>query len=178
MSQNRKISKFPANTVIPSDAVLTFVSGATNFKITLSDFLAALNVTGTIVQEGAVSSIPVLDTQGSVHKIRNLKGGTGIDIFVNPDNGITIGLTNPTGTQQIVTKSANYQAVAADDIIHCTGTFTVTLPDAADFIHEVTIASTTGTISLAADISIDDSSPIVSVSSETFYIANNTWWRK
>jgi hypothetical protein len=89
-SQGRKISNFPALTSIPDGAVLTFVSGSTNYKITKANFLTALGVTGTLVAAGAGSATPVLQTAGSVYTIRGLEDGNGIVCSVSPDNGITV----------------------------------------------------------------------------------------
>lgn len=89
-SQGRKKSLFPALAAIPSDATLDFVSGATNFKITLADFLAALNVTGSIVQDGDPLGTPILDVAGAINQIRNLENGSGISTSVSPENGATI----------------------------------------------------------------------------------------
>lgn len=89
-SQGRKISNFPALTSIPDGAVLTFVSGSTNYKITKANFLTALGVTGTLVAAGSGSATPVLQTAGSVYTIRGLEDGNGIVCSVSADNGITI----------------------------------------------------------------------------------------
>jgi len=86
----RKISNFPANTALPADTELTFISGNTNFKIGLTDFLAALNVTGTIVQEGDAGDTPVLNKDGTVNEIRNLEAGTGITLSIEPSGSIKI----------------------------------------------------------------------------------------
>ena len=88
--QGRRKSKFPVITNIPTDATLDFVSNGTNFKITLADFLAALNVTGTIEQEGSVNGTPVLDKQGTENNIRNLENGPGIVAALSPQNGIKL----------------------------------------------------------------------------------------
>jgi len=89
-SQGRKISNFPALATIPDGAVLTFVSGSTNYKITKANFLTALGVTGTLVADGSAGAIPVLETAGSVYTIRGLEGGAGVVCSVSPDNGVTI----------------------------------------------------------------------------------------
>lgn len=89
-SQGRKISNFPALATIPDGAVLTFVSGSTNYKITKANFLTALGVTGTLVADGSAGAIPVLQTSGSTYTIRGLEDGAGIVCSVSPDNGITI----------------------------------------------------------------------------------------
>ena len=89
-SQGRKKSNFPALTGIPANATLDFVTPGVNFKITLADFLAALNVTGTIVQDGAVAGTPVLDKAGTVNNIRNIEDGPGILSAVSPENGLAL----------------------------------------------------------------------------------------
>jgi hypothetical protein len=91
MSNNdRKISEFLAQTAIPSDAQITYISAGTNYRITLADFLAGIGVTGTIVQDGDPLGTPVLDTAGSVNNIRNLEPGSGIKSSVSAQNGLTI----------------------------------------------------------------------------------------
>lgn len=87
---NRKISEFTASTGLPSDTFLTLVTGGKNTKIALADFLAALNVTGSIVQDGAVTGTPVLDIAGSINNIRNIEDGPGIKSSVSAENGLTL----------------------------------------------------------------------------------------
>lgn len=89
-SKGRKISKFTAQTAIPSDAYLTYIENNTNYKIALADFLSSIGVTGTIVQDGDPLGTPILDTAGSVNNIRNLEDGSGIKTSVSPENGATI----------------------------------------------------------------------------------------
>jgi len=89
-SKGRKISNFLAQTSVPSDAQITYISSGVNYRITLDDFLTSIGVTGTIVQDGAVTGTPILDTAGSVNNIRNLEPGSGIKTSVSPENGATI----------------------------------------------------------------------------------------
>lgn len=89
-STGRKISQFLQQTSIPSDAKITYISGTTNYTISLADFLSSIGVTGTIVQDGAVTGTPILDTAGSVNNIRNLEPGSGIKTSVSPENGAII----------------------------------------------------------------------------------------
>jgi len=89
-NNGRRKSLFPELNNVPSDATFDFVSNGANYKIPLADFLTALTATGTIVQDGDPASTPVLDTQGTVNNIRNLKDGAGIKAAVNPNNGITL----------------------------------------------------------------------------------------
>ena len=81
-SQGRKISNLPADTVVPSGAYFTFVSGSTNYKITKANFLTAMGATGTLVASGSGPAIPVLQTAGSVYTIRGLEDGAGITVSV------------------------------------------------------------------------------------------------
>lgn len=83
-------SQFNADTVIPADAFLDFVVSGDNIRIKFSDFIAAIGVTGSIVQVGNVLDAPVLDTQGAVNGIRNIAGGFGITTSVNASNSVEI----------------------------------------------------------------------------------------
>ncbi len=89
-SRARKISQFLAKTTLPSDAQLTLISGGTNFRIGLVDFLAALGVTGTIVSDGDSGGTPVLDVAGSVNNIRIIEDGPGVKASVSALNGLTL----------------------------------------------------------------------------------------
>lgn len=112
--RGRKISGFPSSTTLPTDAVFDFVSAGSNYQIPLASFQTALNVTGSIVQDGDITGIPVLDTQGSVNNIRNIEPGAGIAASVSAQNGITLEhnfqvgsggvpvLTNPTASSPMI----------------------------------------------------------------------------
>lgn len=89
-TQGRKISNFPAQTTVPSGSVFNFIYNATNYQITDSNLYAALGVTGTIVQLGDSTAIPVLDKQGTVNRIRNMLSGSGITVSISTQNGIEI----------------------------------------------------------------------------------------
>jgi hypothetical protein len=90
-----KKSQFNSATSVDSDGYFDFVLNGQNLRIKYTDFLSALNVTGSIVQGGDPVGAPVLDVQGAVNVIRNLTGGTGIDISVNPQNGLDISTSFP-----------------------------------------------------------------------------------
>jgi len=85
-----KQSNFTAQTSIVSGSYIGFFAGGYNYKISYDNFLSGLGVTGTIVQDGAVTGVPVLDAQGTVNNIRNLEAGAGIAIAVSAENGIAI----------------------------------------------------------------------------------------
>ena len=83
-------SQFEAQTsIIPGSSFGFFYNGY-NYKITYANFISGLGVTGTIVQDGAVTGTPVLDVQGTVNNIRNLEAGAGISLDVSAENGIEI----------------------------------------------------------------------------------------
>ena len=164
---DRKKSTFVAKTTAASADTFDFVSSNTNFKITKADLVADLGVTGTIVQDGAVTGTPVLDTQGSVNNIRNLENGSGVKAQVSPENGITLDhnftvdatgvaiLGSPTLTSPImrsikagagiaVSLDGDSIAIAASGVVASTKTITVF--EKADF---GTVVS--GVITLVAD---------------------------
>jgi hypothetical protein len=85
-----KQSDFTQQTSIISGSFLGFFANGYNYKISYDNFLGGLGVTGTIVQDGAVTGTPVLDIQGTVNYIRNLEDGSGIVTNVSAENGITI----------------------------------------------------------------------------------------
>lgn len=85
-----RISDFTGTTTVGDSDLLTVVQGGTNKKITHKDYKDNLGVTGTIVQDGDPTGVPVLDTQGSVNNIRNLEIGAGISGAVSAQNGIEL----------------------------------------------------------------------------------------
>jgi len=213
-----KKSNFIAQTTIPAGATFDFVIDGTNIKILKEDLLAALGVTGTIVQDGAVTGTPVLDTQGSVHNIRNLENGAGVKASVSPENGITLdhnftvdatglpimlnkatttpdlislvaklGITltavNNTieilnnGALQIVEANANIQVLGNDDIINCLGTFNVTLPNILSAIKSIKISSTSGTITVLGDATIEAPTSLATGATLIFYPARGQWFQ-
>ena len=120
-SDGRKISQFPANTEIPSDAYLTLISGSTNYKISKGAFLSALNVTGTIVPVG--TGTPVLSTSSDVHQIKAILAGSGASVTADLNGNVVVAFENPT---EVV---ANYTVTGNNETVICGGAsnFTVTL---------------------------------------------------
>lgn len=117
-SNGRKTSGFPALTSLPGDAVLSFISGGVNYQITLADYLDSLGVTGSIVQDGAVTGIPVLDVQGAVNNIRNIEPGAGVSASVSPENGLIIkhNFQAGSGGQHLLTGTTNASPMIGDII--------------------------------------------------------------
>lgn len=89
-TQGRKISNFPVQQTVPSGSAFPFIYNGTNYQITDSNLYAALGVTGTIVQLGDSTAIPVLDKQGSVNRIRNIVAGSGITVAISTQNGVKL----------------------------------------------------------------------------------------
>jgi len=104
-ARGRKISEFPADTTLPANTEISFVADGVNYRITLADFQASIGVTGTIVQDGDVTSVPILDVQGAINNIRNIEAGAGISASVSPENGVLIehNFQSGTGGQPILT---------------------------------------------------------------------------
>lgn len=90
-AQGRKISQFVAKTTISgSNSYLNYIIDSTNYRIAYTDFVNGLGVTGTIVQAGAVTAAPILDTQSTVNNIRGIENGSGIAANVSASNGVQI----------------------------------------------------------------------------------------
>lgn len=89
-AQGRKKSQFTQQSTVLANSYMDYFVNGTNYKIAYTDFVGGLGVTGTIVQEGAVTGTPVLDVDGTINNIRNLENGSGIVTNVSPNNGITI----------------------------------------------------------------------------------------
>ena len=90
-AQGRKISQFVAKTTISgSNSYLNYIIDSTNYRIAYTDFISGLGVTGTIVQAGAATAAPILDTQATVNNIRGIENGSGIAANVSASNGVEI----------------------------------------------------------------------------------------
>jgi hypothetical protein len=90
-AQGRKISQFVAKTTISgSNSYLNYIIDNTNYRIAYTDFIGGLGVTGTIVQAGAVTAAPILDTQGDINNIRGIENGSGIAANVSATDGVEI----------------------------------------------------------------------------------------
>tara|TARA_R110002050_G_scaffold175963_1_gene308769 strand:+ start:134 stop:979 length:846 start_codon:yes stop_codon:yes gene_type:complete len=89
-ADGRRKSEFIAKSTVQAGGYLDYVVNGTNYKISYDNFVANLGVTGSIVQDGAVTGAAILDVQGSVNKIRNLESGAGIVTSVSSDNGAKI----------------------------------------------------------------------------------------
>jgi hypothetical protein len=89
-AQGRKKSQFTQQSTVLANSYLDYVVNGTNYKISYDNFVSGLGVTGTIVQEGAVTGTAILDVDGTVNQIRNLESGPGIVTSVSAENGAKI----------------------------------------------------------------------------------------
>jgi|TARA_R110000772_G_scaffold142729_6_gene252385 hypothetical protein len=89
-AQGRKKSEFVQQSTVLANSYLDYVVNGTNYKIAYNDFVTGLGVTGTIVQEGAVTGTAILDVDGTINQIRNLESGSGIVTSVSAENGAKI----------------------------------------------------------------------------------------
>jgi len=115
-AQGRRKSEFVQKTTVDAGAYLDYVVNGTNYKIAYDNFVTGLGVTGTIVQDGAVTGAAILDTQGSVNYIRNLENGSGIVTNVSPENGVIIAhnlTADTTGAPLFLNTTADSPTVAS-----------------------------------------------------------------
>lgn len=89
-AQGRKKSQFTQQSTVLANSYMDYFVNGTNYKIAYTDFVGGLGVTGTIVQEGAVTGTPVLDVDGTINNIRNIESGPGITAGVSAQNGVII----------------------------------------------------------------------------------------
>jgi hypothetical protein len=82
-------------------------------------------------------------------------------------------------TYSVVSKTNNYTVTPDDDVVICTGTFTLSLDSVVGFTHEVVIKVVSGTVTLDpySTQTIDGVSTISLTTSIVLYpdIASNTW---
>lgn len=168
-----KQSDFTQQNSILSGSYLGFFANGYNYKISYSSFLSGLGVTGTIVQDGAVTGTPVLDVQGTVNNIRNIEDGSGIVTNVSAENGITIAhnfSVNTTGEplmQDIASASPMFVSLVGGDGIACTtvgDTIEISSTDAVSYASvsmagnatATTIASTATPVKVAGTFTLGD----------------------
>ena len=90
-SRGIKKSLFNAQSTVSDSATFDFVINGTNIKITKADLVNEFGTVGTLVQEGPVADVPVLQKVGTENQIRNIGAGVGGKVSVNAENGITVG---------------------------------------------------------------------------------------
>ena len=115
-AQGRKKSEFVQQGTVLANSYLDYVVNGTNYKISYDNFVSGLGVTGTIVQDGAVTGASVLDVDGSVNKIRNIENGSGVSANVSAENGIKLShnfVNDGTGTPLFLSTTADQPVFAS-----------------------------------------------------------------
>jgi len=115
-AQGRKKSEFVGKTTVEAGGYLDYVVNGYNYRIAYTDFLSGLGVTGTIVQEGAVTGSPILDVDGTINNIRNIESGSGILANVSASNGVEIKhnfTASAVGTPVLLSTTATSPIVAS-----------------------------------------------------------------
>ena len=115
-SQGRKKSEFIQQGTVLANSYLDYVVNGTNYKISYDNFVANLGVTGSIVQDGAVTGAPVLDVDGTVNKIRTIENGSGVLANVSAENGIKLShnfVNDGTGTPIFLSTTADQPVFAS-----------------------------------------------------------------
>ena len=88
--RDRKKSNFTSVGEIPSGATFDFVYNGTNYKISVDDMVAAFGTIGSISQVGDPTAVPILDTDGTEHFIRNFEAGSGILASLSVEDGLAV----------------------------------------------------------------------------------------
>ena len=174
-AQGRKKSQFIAKDTVLANSYLDYVVNGYNYKISYDNFVANLGVTGSIVQDGAVTGAAILDTQGSVNNIRNLENGSGIVANVSPENGVILAhnfTQDATGTPIFLNTTADsptFASLVAGNGIDITATddyVTITQVGVAEYANvtmhgnstETVISSTATAVKVAGTFVVGDES--------------------
>lgn len=115
-AQGRKKSEFIQQNTVLANSYLDYVVNGTNYKISYDNFVANLGVTGSIVQDGAVTGAPVLDVDGTVNRIRTIENGSGVLANVSAENGIKLShnfVNDATGTPIFLSTTADQPVFAS-----------------------------------------------------------------
>ena len=89
-SNGRKKSKFLAQTTVLAGSDMDYFVNGTNYRISYTNLVSGLGVTGTIVTTGLGTASPVLSVDGTINKIRNIENGSGIAANISATDGVEI----------------------------------------------------------------------------------------
>lgn len=168
-----KKSNFTAKTAISDVSTLDFVESGQNFKILKPDFVNELGATGTIVQAGPVTAVPVLDVQGTVNNIRNMRGVSGIEVSINAENGIDlISTAGDTFSKQTFTASGTI--LESTSLVVSTGVNTLEMP--TTHVGYLRIKSISGDITMNPGTNtIENGNTVLSTTSKNFNLDGTVW---
>lgn len=89
-ADGRKKSDFVAQDTVLAGSSMDYFVNNTNYRISYTNLVAGLGVTGSIVTTGSGTGTSILDVDGTVNKIRNLENGSGVITSVSPSGGAKI----------------------------------------------------------------------------------------
>lgn len=129
MTRRRDVRKsdFPVVESSQSKDVFDFVRNGQNLSIKQSDLVSALGVTGSLETRGEIAATPVLTIIGSVNYIRNILGGSGINVTLSAQDGVEVShnlTANSTGVPVMVntgSDSPTIRSIQAGDGISVAG---------------------------------------------------------
>jgi hypothetical protein len=86
----RRKSDFVAQDTVPANSFMDYFVDNTNYRISYTNLVSGLGVTGTIVTTGSGTAAPVLEKDGTINKIRNIENGSGIAASISATDGVEI----------------------------------------------------------------------------------------
>lgn len=122
-----KKSQFTATNTVNDDGTLDYVYNGQNLKITFQDLVKQLDVTGQITQVGDPLGSPVLDKQGTLNAIRNIKGGFGMKTLIDAQNSVEISTNfsfdqvGVTAVENVSSDAPNWRSFIGGQDINVTG---------------------------------------------------------
>jgi hypothetical protein len=115
-ADGRKKSDFVAQDTVLANSFMDYFVNNTNYRISYSNLVAGLGVTGSIVTTGSGVATPVLEIDGTVNKIRNLENGSGVITSVSATNGVEIKhnfTADNTGSPVLLNTTADSPTIAS-----------------------------------------------------------------
>ena len=142
----RRKSDFVAQDTVPANSFMDYFVDNTNYRISYTNLVSGLGVTGTIVTTGSGTATPVLEKDGTINKIRNIENGSGIAASISATDGVEIKhnftvdatgsplmlnttATSPTfvslfaGSGISLTATGNIIAISSNDALHYVESF-------------------------------------------------------
>ena len=142
----RRKSDFVAQDTVPANSFMDYFVDNTNYRISYTNLVSGLGVTGTIVTTGSGTAAPVLEKDGTINKIRNIENGSGIAASISATDGVEIKhnftvdatgsplmlnttATSPTfvslfaGSGISLTATGNIIAISSNDALHYVESF-------------------------------------------------------
>ena len=115
-ADGRKKSDFVAQDTVLAGSSMDYFVNNTNYRISYTNLVAGLGVTGSIVTTGSGTGTPILNVNGTVNQIRNLENGSGVITSVSPSGGAKIShnfTANAEGLPVLLNTTADSPTIAS-----------------------------------------------------------------